>query len=59
MVGRRCGIYSDILTESYNVRFHLLRAAFEIPLCVSYIFLVVQSLRATLNDVLEHDAQTR
>jgi hypothetical protein len=41
------------------VRFHLLRAAFEIPLCVSYIFLVVQSLRATLNDMLEQDAQTR
>ena len=35
------------------MRLNLLRAALEVPLCVSYIFLVVQSLRATLNDMLE------
>jgi hypothetical protein len=33
------------------VRFHVLRAAYEIPLCVSYLFLVVRSLQATLNEM--------
>jgi hypothetical protein len=43
-----------------NVHHHVLRAAYEIPLCVSYLFLVVQSLRALLNDMREHyAAQTR
>jgi len=41
------------------VRFQLLRAAIEIPLCVSYLFLVVQSFRALLNDLSEHYAQSR
>ena len=59
MVGRGRGTYSDILTELQTCVFNLLRAAFEIPLCVSYLFLVVQSLRATLNDMREHKAQTR
>ncbi len=33
------------------MRLSLLRAAYEIPLCVSYLFLVVRSLQATLNDM--------
>ena len=37
----------------------VLRAAYEIPLCVSYLFLVVQSLRALLNDMREYYAQTQ
>ena len=37
----------------------VLRAAYEIPLCVSYLFLVVQSLRALLNDMREFYAQTQ
>jgi len=41
------------------VRYQVLRAACEIPLCVSYLFLVVQSLRALLNDMREHYAQLR
>ena len=36
------------------MRFYVLRAVYEIPLCVSYLFLVVQSLRATLNEMREH-----
>ena len=38
------------------MRFQMLRAAYEIPLCVSYLFLVVQSLRAMVNDMREHYA---
>lgn len=38
---------------------HVLRAAYEIPLCVSYLFLVVQSFRALLNDMREQYAQSR
>ncbi len=41
--------YSAEMTETVNV----LKAAYEIPVCVSFVFLVVQSLRATLNDVLD------
>ena len=37
----------------------LLKATYEIPLCVSYLFLVVQSFRAMLNDMREHYAQTQ
>ena len=37
----------------------VLRAAYEIPLCVSYLFLVVQSLRAQLNEMREQIAQTQ
>lgn len=37
----------------------MLKAAYEVPLCVSYLFLVVQSFRALLNDVREHYAATR
>ena len=32
----------------------MLRAAYEIPICVSFVFLAVQTLRVTLNDLLEH-----
>jgi hypothetical protein len=42
-----------------NVNHHVLRAAYEIPLCVSYLFLVVQSFRALLNDMREQYAQSR
>ncbi|HEY2820177.1 MAG TPA: hypothetical protein VGJ06_03965 [Candidatus Acidoferrum sp.] len=38
---------------------HVLRAAYEVPLCVSYLFLVVQSFRAMLNDMREQYAQTQ
>jgi hypothetical protein len=38
---------------------HGLRAAYEVPLCVSYLFLVVQSFRALLNDMREHYTQSR
>ena len=38
---------------------HVLKAAYEIPLCVSYLFLVVQSFRAMLSDMREHYAQSR
>jgi hypothetical protein len=41
------------------VHHDVLRAAYEIPLCVSYLFLVVQSLRALLNDMREFYAQTQ
>ena len=37
------------MTETANV----LKAAYEIPVCVSFVFLVVQALRATLNDALD------
>ncbi len=37
----------------------VLRAAYEIPLCVSYLFLVTQSLRALLNDMREFYAQAQ
>jgi len=47
----RCGVI--------NVNHHVLRAAYEIPLCVSYLFLVVQSVRALLNDMREQYAQSR
>jgi hypothetical protein len=46
--------HSGVIT----VRYHMLRAAYEIPLCVSYLFLVVQSFRALLNDMREVLAQT-
>jgi hypothetical protein len=42
-----------------NVHYDVLRAAYEIPLCVSYLFLVVQSLRALLNDMREYYAQAQ
>jgi hypothetical protein len=42
-----------------NVSHQVLRAAYEIPLCVSYLFLVVQSLRAMLNDMREQHAHSR
>ena len=55
MVGREVGSYSDNRTElldrSYKVRFHVLKAVLEIPLCVSYLFLVVRSLQATLSEM--------
>ena len=38
---------------------YVLRAAYEVPLCVSYLFLVVQSFRAMLSDMLAHHAQSR
>jgi hypothetical protein len=41
------------------MQYHVLRAAYEVPLCVSYLFLVVQSFRALLNDMREHYAQSR
>jgi hypothetical protein len=37
------------VTETANV----LKAAYEIPVCVSFVFLVFQTLRASLNDVLD------
>jgi hypothetical protein len=40
------------------VNYQTFRVAIEIPLCVSYLFLVVQSFRALLNDMREHYAQT-
>ncbi len=49
MAGCYAGNYSAKVTESANV----LKAAYEIPVCVSFVFLVVQALRATLNDVLD------
>lgn len=54
-LGAEFGSYSDnraeLLERSYKVRIHVLKAILEIPLCVSYLFLVVRSLQATLNDV--------
>jgi hypothetical protein len=41
------------------VHHDVLRTAYEIPLCVSYLFLVVQSLRALLSDMREFYAQTQ
>jgi hypothetical protein len=38
---------------------NVLRAAYELPLCVSYLFLVVQSLRLLLNDMREQYAESR
>jgi hypothetical protein len=46
--------HSGVIT----VQYHVLRAAYEIPLCVSYLFLVVQSFRALLNDMREQYAQS-
>jgi hypothetical protein len=36
----------------------VLKIAYEIPLCVSYVFLVVQTLRAVLNDMLAQVARS-
>lgn len=47
--------HNGVITVHHDV----LRAAYEIPLCVSYLFLVTQSLRALLNDMREHYAQIR
>jgi hypothetical protein len=47
--------HNGVITVHHDV----LRAAYEIPLCVSYLFLVVQSLRAQLNDMREQSAQTQ
>ena len=58
MAGRRSGIYPFHHGVKY-VSFPMLRAAYEVPLCVSYLFLVVQSFRALLNDMREHYATTR
>jgi hypothetical protein len=33
------------------MRLSMLRAAYEIPLCVSYLFLVMKSLQATLSEM--------
>ena len=49
-------LHSDGVT---NVSHQMLRVAYEIPLCVSYLFLVVQSLRVHLYDMREQYAQTR
>ena len=57
MVGRGLKLH-PVSMELTTVHYHVLRAAYEIPLCVSYLFLVVQSLRAQLNDMREHYAQT-
>src|ERR1700750_2460722 len=39
------------IERSYKVRLHVLKAVLEIPLCVSYLFLVVRSLQATLSEM--------
>jgi hypothetical protein len=49
MAGCCAGNYSAEVTEIANV----LKAAYEIPVCVSFVFLVVQALRVTLSDVLD------
>jgi hypothetical protein len=41
------------------VQDHVLRAAYEVPLCISYLFLVVQSFRAMLNDMRERFAHAQ
>ncbi len=47
--------HNGVITVHHDV----LRAAYEIPLCVSYLFLVTQSLRALLNDMREFYAQAQ
>ena len=54
--GRALSFHSDGVI---NVHYPVLKAAYEIPLCVSYLFLVVQSLRALVNDLREQQTQSR
>ena len=58
MVERGLRMQPYMLTELTNVSHQMLRAAFEIPLCVSYLYLVVQSLRVQLIDVREQYLQS-
>ena len=33
---------------------HVLKTVYQIPLCVSFVFLMVQGLRVTLNEALSY-----
>ncbi len=58
MVGRGAGLHPYHRTGVISVHNHVLKAACEIPLCVSYLFLVVQSFRVLLNGLREQIAQS-